>query len=286
MAPVPKPNDQRKSLANPSGGNPRHTYSVRIGRREPIELDYESVHWVEGLDLQPKHDVVIYADGVPLESWSFRFSDYTFKNRGKPDLCLFLEPLYLSWQLWRVERTEDWCPCWSREAGLGNSRYPNELQGFVLWETGAWRDLQPLVSTLDDVRRVLGPPERAVDLRQYSKPYPGDGAAQSPVFTYFVDDDYDILVYFVRSDYAARRRYPAELFDRLLSIDFVPKRQVSFRGQIFPRAFSKERVRAADAAWDDHSDGSGLVYSVYSAAPAHGDAQQGDLNRISYGPPE
>jgi hypothetical protein len=52
-----------------------------------------------------------------------------------------------------------------------------------------------------------------------------------------------------------------------------------------PTIFSKQHVSAADAAWDEFSDGTGLRYEIYTSKPQYGGEQKGDLNRISYGPP-
>jgi len=52
------------------------------------------------------------------------------------------------------------------------SPYPNELQGYEFFRTARRRSLQPLISTMDDVRRTLGNPDEAKDLSQYAAPYP------------------------------------------------------------------------------------------------------------------
>lgn len=59
------------------------------------------------------------------------------------------------------------------------SRYPNELVGYKLHEKAKWKSLKPLISTMADVRRVLGNPSEAHDTSQYTKPYPGDALANS-----------------------------------------------------------------------------------------------------------
>ena len=115
LAAVPEPTDGMKSLSNPTGGNPLVTYSVKVDRREPVQLSYEDVHWVENLGFPERHSILIRADGERLESFFFRFDTVRFRNRAKPDLCLYLNPLYLTWQLRPVEQTGDWCRCWGSE---------------------------------------------------------------------------------------------------------------------------------------------------------------------------
>jgi len=70
------------------------------------------------------------------------------------------------------------------------NRYPNELPGYRFYATAKWKSLEPLISTLADVRKVFGKPTREVDLSQYFEPYPGDDRAKNPVLTYGIDDRY------------------------------------------------------------------------------------------------
>ena len=161
--------------------------------------------------------------------------------------------------------------------------YPNELPSFRLCATARWRALQPLVSTAADVRHVLGPPTSESDIAHYFDPYPGDARAQAPVLTFDGGPDWEILVYFVRTDSQSRESLVSSVHDKLLTIDLVPRRRRSFAAVAFPPIFQKQHVIAADAAWDEYADGSGLVYEVYSSKPDHGDERAGDLNRISYG---
>jgi hypothetical protein len=115
LAPVPKPTDGEKSLSNPTGENPRLSYSVQIDQHDPVAVSSSAVHWIDKLDLRKRHSVVILANGKPLESFHFTFSQHDFRNQDKQDLCLFLNSFYLTWQLWPVERTGKWCPCWSSQ---------------------------------------------------------------------------------------------------------------------------------------------------------------------------
>jgi hypothetical protein len=165
-----------------------------------------------------------------------------------------------------------------------SSKYPNELPGFKYYENAKWKSLEPLVSTMADVRRILGEPNEAHDVSQFTKPYPGDAVAKRPVFTYELDNDWQILIYFVRYCFYEGPALPASLDDRLCTIDLVPKKRIPFGKVEFPAAFKKQNVTAVDAAWDEYADGSGLVYEVYTTKTPYDNKQPGDLNRITYGP--
>lgn len=163
-------------------------------------------------------------------------------------------------------------------------RYPGELPGYQLHADARWRDLIPLESTLADVREVLGEPDEARDLANYVKPYPGDHAAIQPVLRYELSDEWSLLVYLVKSDLSVSHDYPAQVQDKLLSLDLIPKSPRSFADVEFPARWTRRKVVAADAGWFEYSDGSGLRYQIYTSDTPHGDDGIGDLNRISYGP--
>jgi len=164
------------------------------------------------------------------------------------------------------------------------SPYPNELEGYRFFQTARWKSLTPLVSTMADVRKALGEPAEAKDIAHYGEPYPGDAAATQPIFTYDVDDNWYLIVYFVKSDLSDPKELRARVPDLLYQIALIPRRKVSFKEVVFPGAFKKRNVTAADAAWDSYGDGSGLVYEVYTCSTMHGKREPGDLNRINYGP--
>jgi len=42
--------------------------------------------------------------------------------------------------------------------------YPHELEGYRFYQTARWRELKPLVSTLADVRRIMGEPKEQTDI--------------------------------------------------------------------------------------------------------------------------
>jgi hypothetical protein len=60
---------------------------------------------IEGLETGIRHRVVIYCNDKPQQSFTFRFSD--FENQ---DLCLFINDLYKTAQLWESKRCP-WCKC-------------------------------------------------------------------------------------------------------------------------------------------------------------------------------
>jgi hypothetical protein len=163
-------------------------------------------------------------------------------------------------------------------------RYPNELPRYRFYSNAKWRSLEPLVSTIDDVRKVMGSPNQANDNGSYSEPYPGDAAAREPVFTYRLNRDWEILIYFVSScAWKVPRDIPS---NRLCSVELIPRKHVSFRAIQFPEVFKRRHIAAVDAQWDEYVDGTGLRYEVYTAKTPYGSDVPGDLNRIAYGPAE
>jgi hypothetical protein len=60
---------------------------------------------IDGLDTAARHHVVVYCDAKPQQSFAFRFSDFKSSQ-----LCLFLNDLYKTVQLWEAQRCP-WCKC-------------------------------------------------------------------------------------------------------------------------------------------------------------------------------
>jgi hypothetical protein len=166
--------------------------------------------------------------------------------------------------------------------GRGGERYPNELPHLRLWHAGRWNELEPLVSTLADVRRVLGTPADANDIGQYSEPYPGDDRAKQPVLRYTSPAVETVLAYTVRSDLSVSGCYPASLQQRLLSVDLIHRVELACRDLWGPR-FRNAVVVAADASWREFRDPAGLRYQVVGCDASDGRGS-GRLKRIVYGP--
>jgi hypothetical protein len=58
---------------------------------------------IDGLDTAARHRIVVYCNGKPQQSFTFRFSDFTTNQ-----LCLFINDLYKTAQLWESKRCP-WC---------------------------------------------------------------------------------------------------------------------------------------------------------------------------------
>lgn len=178
------------------------------------------------------------------------------------------------------------CLLWTAGSAAETNRYPNEATGYVFYPSATWRTLTPLKSTMAEVRKVLGAPTNAKDLADYNAPYPGDEKAVQPVWTYDLNDKWKMLVYFVKSKVPKRRLFDRSLYDTLLSIEYISKQPIPFDLSKLPSVFVRSHTVAADAAWNEYADGSGLVYEVYTCKTPYGGHVAGDLNRITYGPPK
>ncbi len=155
--------------------------------------------------------------------------------------------------------------------------YPNELPGYRFHESAKWHSLTPSSSTIADVRKLVGDPDDATDLERATAPCPGDANVTSVVFTYSrLMPDWDVLIYMAKSCGVSQTL-------GLCSVDLVPQKRIPFLHMTFSSAFMKRHVDAADAAWDEYSDSSGLRYDVYTTKTPYGKTLPGDLNRISYG---
>jgi hypothetical protein len=104
IAPIKAPLGGEKSLANPSGGNAAHAYSVRIDGRSSFAVLHDRGTLVEGLDLDKSHTIAIYADGLRKESFRWRFDEHRAQ-------CLLFGPLYETWRLTSLVGSEKLCAC-------------------------------------------------------------------------------------------------------------------------------------------------------------------------------
>jgi hypothetical protein len=89
--------------------------SLRIDTQQAVPLPLISEHHgeyqigksvkIDALDTATRHRVVVYCDGKPQQSFTLRFSDFKTKQ-----LCLFINDLYKTAQLWEAKRCP-WCKC-------------------------------------------------------------------------------------------------------------------------------------------------------------------------------
>jgi hypothetical protein len=112
-------------------------------------------------------------------------------------------------------------------------------------------------------------------------PYPGDDKAVQPVWSYSLDSKWKMIIYFVKSGYPQNEKLPKELGNKLYSIDLIPKKPQTIDVAKFKSIFKKRHVIAADAAWDEYSDNSGLAYLIYTGIAGR-KILTNQLNRISY----
>jgi hypothetical protein len=107
IAPVKASRGGEKSLANPSGGNAAHAYSVQIDGGPSIAVAADRGTLVEALDLDKPHTVVIYADGLRKETIRLRFGEHRAQ-------CLWFKALYETWSLTPRAGKEKICACESQ----------------------------------------------------------------------------------------------------------------------------------------------------------------------------
>jgi hypothetical protein len=105
LAAAPTPTPAPKSLANATGGLPAVQYSVQVDDSQPIDLSRSKGQWVANLTTDKSHLVVIRTGAKRVASFRFRFP-----SASGPELCLFLAPLYETWQGWPDDRCP-WCTC-------------------------------------------------------------------------------------------------------------------------------------------------------------------------------
>ena len=108
---VVAPNDDPKNLSNPPGENPSSIYSVKVEGFETVNLSHETGVWIENLNTGQRYGVIIYRDGERIESFYLRFPIYV------NSLCLFISPLYQTWQVRPWDRADSWCGCDSPSDG-------------------------------------------------------------------------------------------------------------------------------------------------------------------------
>jgi hypothetical protein len=77
-----------------------------------LKIDAQVMTWpvresaqLTGLDLNTRHRVIVLCNHKPQQSFTFRFSEFKTKQ-----LCLFLNDLYRTVQLWD-SKSAPWCKC-------------------------------------------------------------------------------------------------------------------------------------------------------------------------------
>jgi hypothetical protein len=106
LAPAKRPTAGEKSLSNPTGGNRISVYSVQVDNDPAVVVSNEKGILISRLNTGKKHSVKISGDGKQLESFSFTFSDYSSNK-----LCLWFNPLYETWSLWKTKNAGAKCRC-------------------------------------------------------------------------------------------------------------------------------------------------------------------------------
>jgi len=82
-------------------------FSLKIDAQKAIPWPSTESIKIDGLDINTRHRVVVYCAGKPQQSFGFRFS--AFKTA---ELCLFLNDLYKTAQLWDPKQNPaPWCKC-------------------------------------------------------------------------------------------------------------------------------------------------------------------------------
>ena len=104
VAPLPQPVDGRRGAGPESVTCSGDKFSLKIDSQRSISWPLKQSTTFTGLDLSARHRVVVLCDGKPRQSFTFRFSGKETK------LCLFLNDLYWTVQLWPDKRTP-WCKC-------------------------------------------------------------------------------------------------------------------------------------------------------------------------------
>lgn len=95
-----------RSLATPTGEPRARVFKVQIDGRPAVRVSDKAGVKIGGLALGRRHLVRIYGDGKPLESFRFKFSDYSSR-----ELCLWFKSLYETWSLWEAKDGGAKCRC-------------------------------------------------------------------------------------------------------------------------------------------------------------------------------
>jgi hypothetical protein len=105
VAPLPQSIDGRQAAGGLSVRCAAEKYSFKIDAQSPLSWPQKESLKIDDLNVAGPHRVAVLCGGKPMQSFTFRFSD--FSNRK---LCLFLNDLYWTAQLWETKRSP-WCHC-------------------------------------------------------------------------------------------------------------------------------------------------------------------------------
>jgi hypothetical protein len=102
---APTPQGPPRTVGSPELFCRSGRVSFKIDSQPAILFSHGVSKAIEVLDVAQKHRVLILCDGKPQQSFTFHFA--TFQST---DLCLFINDLYQTAQLWERARSP-WCRC-------------------------------------------------------------------------------------------------------------------------------------------------------------------------------
>jgi len=105
IAAVPKPINGRHAAGDSTAWCSSGKYSLKVDARPLLSWPEKKSAKIDDVSLSVRHRIVIFCDGKPTQSFTFIFSEY--KSRK---LCLFLNDLYWTVQLWDAKGSP-WCRC-------------------------------------------------------------------------------------------------------------------------------------------------------------------------------
>ncbi len=178
-----------------------------------------------------------------------------------------------------------------KTAGKLNT-YPNELEGYKLFDKGKLKGLKLTVSTREDVKKNFG--SDCENSCEYNDKWKID-------FSYFGSITKETTIDNKRIKYVPKE----ELIGKIASIRLIPKQQLSFSRVSFPSKFSQlygfavgddfdsegRLTSAVGTSYKTYLDRYGLKYEVYESGYTVGNAEKdnrrkGSLIMIEYSIPE
>ena len=108
VAPLPKPErgpDGMLRAGDPALVCESLKYSFKLDQQQAVPWPATKSLSVKDVSFAGHHRVVVLCGNRPLQSFTFRFSEFKEKK-----LCLFLNDLYWTVQLW-PDKSCPWCKC-------------------------------------------------------------------------------------------------------------------------------------------------------------------------------